>query len=468
MFRVTPHQQLITSLQRFQAQSSRTQDVQNRISSGLRILRPSDDPVGQREVLNLSRLLTGIDSELSTIGRLKDAGSQSYNQIQSAQQLVVQARDIALQARQSVEPTERDVLARQVEVIRDRLVQIGNSNVNGQYLFSGSGSQQPPLSVNESGKVAYAGGTSSRANSPNNVPTAADLFIPTSGTTFEIVGSTGAKLGAGVPVGMGRSDVVLRHTATLYQPGSGIQPGSSSVTDDTVLGPSGRHRVEIIDTSGTGVAGTIALDGGTAVAFTSADTNLLVTGPNGTQIRVDTTGITPGFNDTVELEGQGTIALDDGTETTLDFASIEQLTNASGTQIQYIDTTDVLVAGTDRLEPTSGTDLFASLNLLIDDIRNGTVATGRSELDHRLDELSQSHEQLLLQLGRQSVSLQYWDRQQTNLEAVKLTLQERLGDVQSADLADAVLRLQEQQSQTEFSLSSAVRTLSISILDFLA
>jgi len=56
--------------------------------------------------------------------------------------------------------------------------------------------------------------------------------------------------------------LLIRHTATTYAAGSGVQPGTNSGAGDTILGALGQHRLHITDTSGNGSAGTISLDGG--------------------------------------------------------------------------------------------------------------------------------------------------------------------------------------------------------------
>ena len=158
MLRVTPHHQLLTALQRTQAQTARTQQIQTQISSGLRIQRPSDDPAGHREVLSLDRFLSSIESDTSTTQYELYLSNQSHTQVRDAQQLIVQARDITLQARQATDITERQTLAAQIGVIRDRLIAIGNTQIEGRHLFGGTASDGPPLQTQPSQRVQYVGG----------------------------------------------------------------------------------------------------------------------------------------------------------------------------------------------------------------------------------------------------------------------------------------------------------------------
>lgn len=466
MFRITPHQQLATALQRTQSQTARAQQIQSQISSGLRIQRASDDPAGHREVLSLERFLSTIDSDVSITQHQQYLSNQAHTQIRAVQQLIVQVRDVSLQARQATDTNERKALAAQVGGIREQLLAIGNTHVNGRYLFGGNVADAPPLQQQQAHRVHYVGGGVVQNSSADTLPTGLELFFPSQTPAFTLSGETGAQLGAGIHVGQGRNSVRIDHLTTLYQGGSGVQPGADTATGDSVLGALGTHQLHINDTSGTGASGELSLNGGPAVAFTASDTNLLVSGPHGEQVYVDTSAIAAGFNGLVDLEARGTIALDDGPPVDLTFAANQQLFNLAGDVVRYIDTTAVSRSGIDRLEPTQGADLFTTLNLLQEDILAAS-SPGDSNLDYRIAELERLSENVLGVLGRQSAGTQQLDVSLTRLADLKLALQERLANVQSADLVEAVLRLQEQQSQTEFSLSTAIRTFNISILDFL-
>ena len=193
-----------------------------------------------------------------------------------------------------------------------------------------------------------------------------------------------------------------------------------------------------------------------------------LTGANGEIVYVDTSNITAGFNGTIDLNGEGTLSLDGGPATPITFESNQQLIDASGKTVRYLDTTGLVSAGQETLDPSGGTDLFTSLQLLKDDLLADIPGSERdTRLKNRLLEFEGLNEHILSKLGQQSAGLERLQTQQTRLEDLQLSLAERLGEVQNTDLTESVLRLQEAQLQAQFTLSTTASLLSLSILDYL-
>ncbi|MCA9087504.1 MAG: flagellar hook-associated protein FlgL [Planctomycetaceae bacterium] len=466
MYRTTPHQQLTASLRYTQQQTARLQNLQLQVSTGIKIHRPSDDPVAQQQILQITRAQSAATSELSTLQGIESNANSAHTAIRDAQQIVVQVRNLTLQARQTTDSAERQTLATQVDGLLSRLVDIGNTRTDQGYIFGGMQADQPPFQLLDSGKVQYQGGTQSLNGLAAVLPTGASLFMFDQSPTLTISSNgTGAQVGTGISVGSGRNVLEVTHTATTFTGASGIAAGSSSVAEDTVIGA---HQLTIVDTSGNGTAGTISLNGGEPISFTSADTNLQVTGANGEIVYVDTSNITAGFNGTIDLNGEGTLSLDGGPATPITFESNQQLIDASGKTVRYLDTTGLVSAGQETLDPSGGTDLFTSLQLLKDDLLADIPGSERdTRLKNRLLEFEGLNEHILSKLGQQSAGLERLQTQQTRLEDLQLSLAERLGEVQNTDLTESVLRLQEAQLQAQFTLSTTASLLSLSILDYL-
>lgn len=240
---------------------------------------------------------------------------------------------------------------------------------------------------------------------------------------------------------------------------------------DTVIGQAGTHTLTINDTSGTGAAGTVSLNGGPAVAFASSETDLKVTGPAGEVVYLNTSSISAGFNGDVDITATGTISLDGGaTAVAIDYSSNQTLTNDSLGVVQHFDTTGVTRAGEAPVEFADNPDVFATLRALRDDLRN-TRGLSNSELDdafnRRIGDLDLAQDHLLGVIGEQAVSLTQLQSIQTRLEDLKLGAQELLGDTESTDLPSAILKLQEEQNLLQFTLSSLVTLTNTTVLDFL-
>lgn len=475
-FRVTPHRQYELGQARSQIHYAKGARIQEQVSSGFRINRPSDDPSGQKIVLNQSSLIQRYTTQISSIETTRSILTDAQTQILDAQQLMVQAKNIALQARQTTEPSERDVLVQQLDSILQRLDSIANAQSNGQYLFAGTQTGTAPFTGITDGQVAYHGSQEAARISLTGVASfktfyiGADVFGLGGGGSLVISGETGIASGAGTSSSI-TTTLTIRHQTTTYEVGSGVQAGTSSASGDTILGPSGRHTLTIKDTSGDGSAGTVSLNGGEEIAFTSSDTDLLVTGPNGERIYINTQSIVPGFDGTVNITSTGTLSIDGGaTEVPIDFSANQVVTSSLSSAVQFFDTTQLSSTGTVRVSPESTEDVFQVVHNLRDLILN-TDNLSPSELDdafnRSLADIERAENRLLSVIGEQSADLEHLDVLQRRIETLEINATTLLTNVQGTDYAAAIAQLQEQQILLQFTLQTLMVMNNISILDFL-
>lgn len=137
-------------MQRLQSTLSRTQQ---QISSGRRIVSPSDDPVGAAHVLELTR-------GLEETGQYQRNGEIARNRLSLEEESLVgvgnilqRARELALQANNASQSDEtRGFMAVELREMQEQLVQIANSqDAAGQYLFAGYQSRTEPFVRNAAG-----------------------------------------------------------------------------------------------------------------------------------------------------------------------------------------------------------------------------------------------------------------------------------------------------------------------------
>ncbi len=478
-FRVTQQYAASTARDHISRQTAELFQVQQQISSGLRIQRPSDDPAGTRRSLIQKDRLDRLNSQISSLQHVESRLNSAEVQLREAGNLLLRARDIAMSARQITDESERTILGRELDGILEQLVSVANAQDESGYLFSGTASDVEPFpdagrskgnsvyhGTDDRTQLYIAGDASRQALLPGS-----DVFQGRQRGETVIIGKTGVQPGQGVPTAVGHKLVTVKHTATSYAAGSGVAPGVSSGDRDTVIGPSGMHQLRIVDTSGTGSAGTVSLNGGPPVAFTSSDTDLVVTDVAGRRVYVNTTAITPGFSGAVDLTADGTVSLDGGaTNTAIDFSANQLIQDSSDGGTVFLDTTDINRPGEDRIEFGGTSDVFAVVRQLRDDIlnTNGLSANEQSDaLGRRLGELERVHGHILDVLGVQSVGLEQLDRLQTRTEDLALSEQVELSDTTSADITQAVLRLQEIQNLQQFTMAAVSRVLTPSLLNFL-
>lgn len=460
-------------------QSAEMFKKQQEISTGLRIQRPSDDPSGMRRSLIQKDRIERLDAHISSIQLSQSRLSQAAVQLQDANTLLVRARAIALQAPQTTDSSEVNALAAELDGILNQLVSIGNSQDENGYLFSGTASYTLPFPAGTSndGESAYAG---SQANTQLLITgdVARDallpgdlIFQPVSRETTIITGRTGAKPGTGTDTARGTRELQISHLSTSYWGASGVTAGTNSGTGDTIIGPVGANHLEVIDSSGNGTAGTFSLNGGPAVTFTNADTNLLVTGPNGEQIYLDASAIFPGFNGTVDITSTGTISIDGGaTVAPISFTANEVVTDSRNGTIVNLDTSSINRTGTDQLEFPGTTDVFNTIRSLRDDLlntRNLSPSDRAIALNNRLGDLERVHDHILDIIGVQSVSLEQIDRLQSRTEDLKLSGESEYSNTVSADIAESVTRLQELTNLQQFTMAAVGQLLTPNLLNYI-
>lgn len=476
-FRVTPHRSYELGLSNSQSRYAHSAVLNQQVSSGLRINKPSDDPVAQKLILGQNAVIARFETQLTTINSTRTVLSEANENLLDAQQLMVKAKTIALDASQSVEPTERTAFINELDSILSQLEQIANSQINGEYLFSGTQLNTQPFTGIVSGNPIYHGSDfASILTIPGNQAiqthySGRDVFQPYGSGQLTILGNNQVQSGTGTSTGSAITTLTLQHTSTTYAVGSGVQAGTGSVAGDTILGPAGLHKLTIHDTSGNGSGGTVSLNGGATFAFTNADSNLKITGPNGEVVFINTQSITPGFNGTVDITANGSLSIDGGvTQVPIDFSENQLVTGTTPGIVQYFNTTNVKSTGTAVVEPAASADVFQAVISLRETIRNSenlSAADRENSFERRLKQLDAASDKLLNIIGKQAVSLENLDTLETRVTSQKLNAETILSDAQSTDYFAAITQLQEQQNLLMFTLQSLTTLSSVSLVDFL-
>ena len=128
------------------------------------------------------------------------------------------------------------------------------------------------------------------------------------------------------------------------------------------------------------------------------------------------------------------------------------------------------MAGTDELEFPGTSDIFAVLHQLRNDLlnsRNLETSARAESLNRRLSDVELVQNQLLDMVGVQSVSMEQMDRLQTRTGDLKLAEKSDYSDTVSADISEAVLRLQELNNLQQFTMAAVSKLLAPNLLTYL-
>ena len=128
------HQAALTRINSRLTEYAATQD---KLASGKRLRRPSDDPIGMNRALELRASLRAREQE----GRNAADGKMWMDLADSKLQDVVaqlqRARELAVRGATYTGPQEREAIAQEIGQLRDDIVGLANSTHQGRGLFSG-------------------------------------------------------------------------------------------------------------------------------------------------------------------------------------------------------------------------------------------------------------------------------------------------------------------------------------------
>jgi flagellar hook-associated protein 3 len=469
--RVSVQSQVSNSLFYEQQQTASLARLQQEASSGNRILTPDDDPLGAIAVMNYTTQDANETTVLTNINTATNSLNVGVSTLQDVTNILTQARQLAIQgANSGNDANSLGALGDQVDALFQQLVGDANTQNNGEYIFGGTRSSAAPFVVSASGTVTYVGGAQ-RASVPVGAAQSVDthyagseIFQPPVNGVSVYAGNTGAAPGTGIDTATGTGTLLVTHTATTYGGASGVAPGTDSTTGDTIIGPAGANTLAIDAT-----ASTVSLNGGPAVAYTSSDKDLKVTGPKGEVAYIDATGIAAGFQGTVPITADGTLSVSNGPAVAINFSGNQVVTGLDGT-ITNVDSTNIRQAGKDTISYGGALDAFQVLAGLRDDLRNTRGLDSTSQLKSvasRIGELSQVSDNVVRVIGQQSASLQNLSRLQSQVQDVQLETKKLSGDVQSADIAAVVTSLQAQQNLFQATLMTTAQLLNQSLLNFI-
>jgi len=133
------------------ALSLRNSDVfrsSEQLSTQKRINRASDDPEGARVALGYQQSIESLEQYLKNLDSGERFLRDTEAALTSAKDLIVRAKELAIQGRNGILSSQaRDAIATEVQQLLQQMALVGNTEVNGEYLFSGYRTNTRPFSL---------------------------------------------------------------------------------------------------------------------------------------------------------------------------------------------------------------------------------------------------------------------------------------------------------------------------------
>jgi len=166
-------------LRNLETAQSKLDQLQNQLSSGLRITRPSDDPVGIQNAMR-------IKSNISSVEQWKNNADEALNYMNTTDSILgdmtsmlQRVRELTVQgANGTLAAADRKAIADEVDQISDQLKMIANMQVGSKYIFSGTATDKELITSD--GSVSQANDQEVRFEVGNNL----NLSISVNGQTL--------------------------------------------------------------------------------------------------------------------------------------------------------------------------------------------------------------------------------------------------------------------------------------------
>lgn len=138
-FRITQESLNRTTLSNINLNYKKMQEIQEKLSSGKQINRPSDDPSGTRKVLGLRAEELQVQQFLDNTETAKEQINYTSNTLESIQELFSKIKNLAIQAgNDTLGQSDRNIIANELDELLESVLQNANTDNNGRYIFSGT------------------------------------------------------------------------------------------------------------------------------------------------------------------------------------------------------------------------------------------------------------------------------------------------------------------------------------------
>jgi len=131
--------------------------LQEQMSSGKEVRRPSDDPFKVARTMELTedisineRYSKNIDEGLGWLNSVESSMGLMTDALQTIREKTVAGGNVTNST------TERKAIADNIKALKDTIVSLGNTVFDGRYIFGGDKTTEPPFAI-EAGKVEYNG-----------------------------------------------------------------------------------------------------------------------------------------------------------------------------------------------------------------------------------------------------------------------------------------------------------------------
>lgn len=133
--------------------------VQEQLSTGLQIVKPSDAPDKASLVTRLEAEIARTTSYQDTLKSVNVRLTAEETALKNTSEVMYRIKELSVQAaNDTLGSLDRQSIALEISTLKEQILSLSNSqDSNGNYLFSGSKAGTPAFSKDASGRVVYQG-----------------------------------------------------------------------------------------------------------------------------------------------------------------------------------------------------------------------------------------------------------------------------------------------------------------------
>lgn len=132
--------------------------VQERVASGNRFEKVSDDVSSGIQAMKAKTEQYKMEKQIGNIEDINNVLVAAEDSMMTINEQLANVHTRLLRAINDPNTNNRNILALEIKALKEEILQMANSQYNGQFLFSASNNYEPPFSVDkETGKIMYNG-----------------------------------------------------------------------------------------------------------------------------------------------------------------------------------------------------------------------------------------------------------------------------------------------------------------------
>jgi flagellar hook-associated protein 3 FlgL len=200
LYRVSTANQYDIALRNISQRQTALSNLQENLTSGKRVVRPSDDPVAAAQAERALTRLTRNDTDLRALDMQRNTMALAESTLGEAGDAMQMFRELVVSAGNGTHTqTERDAIAQQLMSLRDQILGYANrKDSNGLPLFQALGSAQTPF-AGAAPALTFAGLPGQSASGNTQIANVLDgeaawMSVPTGNGVFQVAlgaGNTG-------------------------------------------------------------------------------------------------------------------------------------------------------------------------------------------------------------------------------------------------------------------------------------